>query len=221
MSPSAANAHAPMPGAEGLAEPLRSRWSPSVFDDRHRLGADELAELLHAAQWSPSAGNTQPWAFFVAERGNATHRVVVEHLSRGNSGWVPRASVVLVAAVQVEPDAEGNGGGDATLYDLGQAAAHVTLQARAMGLHAHQFAGFDTDAVHAALGVPAHYRVLTGIAIGVRGSHDEVDERTSAREDRVRVRKPLESFVFDGVWGTPWTAPGADRPAGSAEGAAP
>ena len=28
---------APQPSAEGLAEPMRSRWSSSVYDDRHRL----------------------------------------------------------------------------------------------------------------------------------------------------------------------------------------
>jgi len=35
----------------------------------------------------------------------------------------------------------------AALHDAGQAAAHLTFQARAMGLHAHQFAGFDHDAL--------------------------------------------------------------------------
>ena len=204
--------HAPMPGAEDLAEPLRSRWSPSVFDDTHELSAEDLGALLGAAQWAPSAGNVQPWSFFVAERGNATHDVLVPLLSRGNSGWVPRASVVLIAMVQVGPDAEGNGGGDSTLYDLGQAAAHVTLQARAMGLHAHQFAGFDREAVATALGVPDHFRVLTGIAIGVHGDPADVDERTSAREERERVRKPLASFVFDGGWGQPWS--GLEQAAG-------
>src|SRR3954447_11072444 len=93
--------HAPMPGAEGLAEPLRSRWSPSVFDARHELATDDVATLLHAAQWAPSHGNLQPWRYFVGERGSAAHRTLVPHLSRGNSGWVPRASVVFLAATQV------------------------------------------------------------------------------------------------------------------------
>ena len=41
---------APGPGAEGLTDHLRERWSVSVFDARHRLGEDEIAALLHAAQ---------------------------------------------------------------------------------------------------------------------------------------------------------------------------
>lgn len=198
--------HAPMPSAQALAEPMRSRWSPSIFDDRHRLSGAELETILRAGQWSPSEGNSQPWAFFVAERGNASHQILVQHLSRGNSGWVPRASVVLVTVTQVAPDADGNGGGRYTQYDLGQAAAHITLQARSMGLHAHQFSGFDQDAVHAGLGVPAHFRVMSGIAIGVLGNPDDVDERTRGREQRVRQRKPLETFAYGATWGMAWTA---------------
>ncbi len=195
---------APQPGAESLAEPLRSRWSPSVFDAEHRLAPAELETLLRAGQWAPSEGNSQPWSFFVAERGSASHDVLVRHLSRGNSGWVPRASVVLVSVTQVAPDAEGNGGGRSTQYDLGQAAAHITLQARAMGLHAHQFSGFDQAAVQADLGVPDHHRVMTGIAIGLRGDPGGVDERTRGREEKPRRRKPLSELAYGDVWGEAW-----------------
>lgn len=199
-----------MPGAEQLAEPLRSRWSPSIFDDEHRLSHEEIGRLLHAAQWAPSSGNSQPWAFVVAERGSASHAVLVAHLSRGNSGWVPRASVVLVATTQVAPDEDGNGGRSEALahYDLGQAAAHVTLQAQAMGLHAHQFGGFDRAAVAAELGVPGHVQVLSGIAIGVRGDPEDVPERDQEREQRTRARKPLAGMVHGAAWGQPWPPTG-------------
>lgn len=198
-----------MPGAEQLDEPLRSRWSPSIFDDEHRLTHDQIATLLHAAQWAPSSGNSQPWAFVVAERGSPSHEVLVEHLSRGNAGWVPRASVVLIATTQVTPDEDGNGGRSEPLahYDLGQAAAHITLQARAMDLHAHQFGGFDQTAVADALGVPEHVRVLSGIAIGVRGNPEDVPERDREREQRPRTRKPLAEMVHGAAWGEPWPPP--------------
>ena len=127
--------------------------------------------------------------------------MLVEHLSRGNSGWVPRASVVLLTATQVAPDEHGEGGGPHAAYDLGQAAAHITLQAGSMGLHAHQFAGFDRAAVAARLGVPDHYAVLSGIAVGRRGAPDEVDERVRGKEERVRRRKPLAEFVYADAWG--------------------
>ena len=153
-----------------------------MYDDAHRLSSTEVETLLRAAQWAPSKGNTQPWAVFVT-----TARV--------------RASD--------EPDAPAYS--DHALYDVGQAAAHLTLQAGAMGLHAHQFAGFDHDALAEALGVPATHRVLTGIAVGVPGDPAEVDERTAARDRRDRSRRPLEEWVFGERFGEPFvTAPLAD-----------
>lgn len=195
-----------MPGADRLAEPLRSRWSPSVFDAEHVLTAEQLRLLLHAAQWAPSCGNAQPAAFVVAERGSESHQALVRHLSRGNSGWVPRASAVLIVAAQVAPDEDGEGGHKPfhAEYDTGQAAAHVTVQARAMGLHTHQFAGFDKEGLAAELGVPDHYRLLAGIAVGVPGDPAEVPERDRDREHRVRRRRPLDRLAHGPRWGVPW-----------------
>ncbi|KAA1420190.1 nitroreductase [Nocardioides humilatus] len=201
--------HAPMPGAEELAEPLRSRWSPSVFDADHRLPTDQIATLLHAAQWAPSSGNLQPWRYFVCERGSAAHGVLVPHLSRGNSGWVPRASLVLLAATQFDED-PGRSPDDKpndpaiNLYCLGQATAHLTLQAHAMGLWAHQFQAFDKEAVAEGLEVPPYWRVVAGIAIGVRGDPTEVPERDQEREHRVRARKGLAEIAYGDHWGVPW-----------------
>jgi nitroreductase len=189
-----------------LAEPMRSRWSPSIFDDRHVLTHGQVRLLLLAAQWAPSCGNAQPAAFVVAERGSESHRVLVRHLSRGNSGWVPRASAVLIVGAQLAPDEEGEGGYKPfhAEYDTGQAAAHLTLQARAMGLHAHQFAGFDKAAVAQELGVPAYYKLMAGIAVGVPGRPEDVPEHDRERERRARRRRPLAAIAHGARWGVPW-----------------
>lgn len=201
--------HAPMPGAEHLAEPLRSRWSPSVFDPDHRLTTEQVVTLLHAAQWAPSHGNLQPWRFVVAERGDAAHRLLVPHLSRGNAGWVPRASVVFLAGAKVaaEEGEEKPTDPDLSLYALGLAAAQLSLQAHAMGLWAHQFQGFDKQAVADRLGVPPYCRLVAGIAVGARGDAAEVPERDREREQRERRRRPLPEIAYGERWGVPW--PGA------------
>ena len=199
---------APMPGAEALAEPLRSRWSPSIFDAGHRLPDAEIVTLLHAAQWAPSSGNLQPWRFVVCERGDPAHDVLVPHLSRGNSGWVPRASVVFLAEAPDRAEDEKPVDVRTNLFCVGQAAAHLTLQAQAMGLWAHQFGGLDKDAVSDGLGLPSYWRVVAGIAVGVRGNPAEVSERDQLREHKVRVRKDLTEIAFGDVWGTPWRGVG-------------
>ena len=200
---------APTPDAERLAEPLRSRWSPSVFDDRHRLTDAEVGDVLEAARWAPSWGNIQPWAFLLLERGGAGHDVLLDHLSRGNRSWVPQASVVVLAAARIaadpaDPDDKGVKGEAESCYDLGQAAAHLTLQATALGLAVHQFGGFDKQAVAARLGVPGHYRLLTGIALGRHGDPARADADTAAREQRERHRRPVETFIHAGAWGRGW-----------------
>ncbi|MEV5000544.1 nitroreductase family protein [Nocardioides sp. LML1-1-1.1] len=187
-----------------IAEPLRSRWSPSVFDAEHELSAAEVTRLLEAAQWAPSSGNRQPWRYVVATRGSAAHRVLVPHLSRGNSGWVPRASVVFLSVAVIGQDGTELSDLLVPLHDVGQASAHLTLQARAMGLHAHQFGGFDHHAVAAGLGVPADARLVAGIAVGVRGNPAEVPERDAEREHRVRSRRPLAETAYDEQWGYAW-----------------
>lgn len=183
---------------------LRDRWSPRVFDAHHVLGGPDLQLLLEAARWAPSSGNTQPWSFLVGLREDRTHGEICRHLSRGNSGWVPLASAVLISVRQV---AEAPGEEPAkflsySAYDVGQAAAHLTVQASALGLHVHQFAGFDHDAVAGAFAVPSHWRVTTGIAIGRLGDPDD-PAAAGVEERKPSHRKPLTDFVFAERWGAP------------------
>jgi nitroreductase len=178
---------------------LRDRCSPRVFDPAHQLAEPELRLLLEAARWAPSAGNSQPWAFIVGVRGDATHREICQHLSRGNSGWVPRASAVLVSVCRIatDPDDDAPDFSDYAQYDVGQAVANLTVEAAALGLSVHQFAGFDHDALTAAFEVPRHWKVTTGVAIGRRGDPSTTD----IPERKPSDRKPLSEFVFAGRWG--------------------
>jgi nitroreductase len=178
---------------------LAQRWSPSIFDPAHQVTDDEVASLLMAAQWAPSAGNSQPWAYVVCRRGDDNHRRFVPYLSRGNSGWVPTASVVFVTLCQIatDPVPDAPTYSDYAAYDVGQAAAHLTIEARALGLDAHQFAGFDHEAVTREFEIPIHFTVLTGIAVGRHGGPEVVAaalERDQERELRRRTRRPLRLF---------------------------
>lgn len=185
---------------------LRERRSIRTFDDSHTLGDEELALLLEAARWSASAGNSQPWAFLVGRRGDAAHRGFVDLLSRGNTTWAPRASALLFSLHQVAsgPEHDAPGYSDYAAYDLGQAVAQLGVQASSMRLVIHQFAGFDHDALAAAAGVPRHWRVTTGIAVG-RALPDgaEADALLRERDLRPRTRKPLAETAYAARFGEP------------------
>lgn len=193
------------PTSPQILDILRERRSPSVFDPAYELSDDQLAALLEAARWSPSNGNAQPWAFVVARRGDAAHETLVGLLSRGNSGWVPPASVVLVTLARTTPERK-PALADYARYDLGQAVAHLCVQAASMGLGVHQFGGFDHDALAAAFGVPPEWTVVSGVAVGRPwpvGERSGVDPSTAERELRERRRRPLSEFVFGARFGEP------------------
>ncbi len=189
---------------------LQDRWSPRAFDETHVLEPAELAALLEAARWSPSAGNSQPWGFIVGLRGDATFEAFRTTHSRGNASWTHRASALLVTLRQLEsgPDHE-IPWATYTAYDVGQAAAHLSIQAQALGLHAHQFAGFDHEAATELFEVPPHWAVTTGIAIGKLADPSVLDERTREKELRPRTRRPASEFAFAGKWGEPLELGGA------------
>ncbi len=198
---------APRPTAINLAEPMRSRWSPSVFDPNFDLTDEQIEQLLRAAQWAPSWGNSQPWHYLVATRGSKTSELLVSTLTRGNLAWVPRVSVVFVGVIQVGT-VEEKEPSPVALYDAGQAAAHITLQAQAMGLNAHQFSGFDHEAFAELIGVPRTHQVVPAIAVGrladsaaVPGVPDDL----AAKDVKPRRRRPLAKFAFEERWGQPWT----------------
>lgn len=183
--------------AEPHIDPLlRGRWSGRVFDARHELDDADLARLLEAARWSPSAGNSQPWSFIVTKRGEVAHAALTDALSKGNTSWVPAASAVLITLRRVGDDEDpALTFSDYAAYDLGQSVAHLSIQAESMGLSTHQFAGFDHGRVAELFRVPAAWRVTTAVAIGVRPAADELP--------LPRVRKDLSEFVFTDQFGTP------------------
>src|SRR4051794_17943670 len=146
---------------------IRDRRSIRTFDTDHVLADEELATMLDAARWAASAGNSQPWAFVVGRRGDPTHRRIVARLSRGNTSWAPYASALVVTLHQAAtgPEEDALTYSDYAMYDLGQAVAQLGLQAASLGLVAHQFAGFDHEAL-AAVGVPRHWRGTTTLPVG-------------------------------------------------------
>lgn len=157
-----------------MAEPtilplLRERRSVREYDEAHDLDAADLASVLEAARWAPSAGNSQPWAFLVGRRGDDAHRSFVPLLAPSVRRWAPAASALVFTLHQVAsgPEQDAPLYSDYAAYDLGQAAAQLCVQAGALGLSCHQFAAFDHEGLARAAAVPPHWTVTTGIAVGL------------------------------------------------------
>lgn len=167
---------------DDLLDVLRSRWSPRLFDPEHALAPAEVEVLVEAARWAPSAGNSQPWAFHTARRGTPEHAVLVPRLAGSSAAWAPAASLLVVNlahALVEDTDWEYS---EFAQYDLGQAVAHMTVQAHSMGLACRQFRAFDRDAIAELLTVPPHWIVMTMTAIGLPAPDAHRGPRASTRE---------------------------------------
>ena len=173
---------------------LADRWSPRAFAADQSIDEERLASALEAARWAPSANNTQPWRFIVGRRGGEAHTRIHDALVGFNKVWAGDAAVLIVAVAETA-DADGNPRGFA-MYDVGQAVAHLSVQAHHDGLHVHQMGGFDHDAVRAAFGLEERFTPLTVVALGPIGDPSALPDALREREIAPRARRPLAESLF-------------------------
>ena len=149
-----------------LAEALSARWSPAAWDSSHVLAPSDVERLVDAARWSPSAGNSQPWSFVTARRGDGLHQRLVPLLAGSSRRWAPDAALLVVNVCHRYVEGTDWDSSEFAEYDLGQSVAHMTLQALSMDLYSRQFRAFDRDAVEKELALPTHWVAMTMTAIG-------------------------------------------------------
>jgi nitroreductase len=172
---------------------LSRRWSSRAFDPGHELEEEQLTALLEAARWAPSASNTQPWRFAVARRGTAEHGAVLGTLASGNQAWARDASALVVVAARTTGD---DGAAQPwAVYDVGQAVAHLSVQAQAEGLAVHQMGGFDRDRLTSVLSAD-EVTPLVVVAVGLRGEPARLTEPFAGRETAARVRLPIDDLLL-------------------------
>jgi nitroreductase len=168
-----------------VPSPHSTRWSPIDWDATHTIDPGTVDELLEAARWSPSAGNSQPWSFVTAVRGDAVHADLVPTLAGSSRRWAPAASLLVVNICHRYVAGTDWDSSEFAEYDLGQSVAHLTLHAALLGLHSRQFRAFDRERVEAVLAVPPHWVAMTMTAIGRPAPDVPAPDR---------VRRPLEDL---------------------------
>lgn len=172
---------------------LAQRHSTRAFDSEYRVGENEITALLEAARWAPSAGNSQPSRFIVARTGTPEFQRVLSTVSSYNVGWVEHASLLVVGVRTVENDKGPLSHSD---YDLGQAMAHLTVQALADRLTIRQFAGFDADKLAAEFGLSERLRPRVIAAIGRADDPAKLPEDLRGPDSTKRARIPLNEIIL-------------------------
>jgi nitroreductase len=177
-----------------LIAPLVERWSPRAYDPTAELSEQDVRTLLEAARWAPSANNLQPWRFIVARRGTEQFALVHDALVGFNQVWADSAAALIVNVAEVANEA-----GEPrpwAKYDLGQAVAHMTVQAQHDGLHTHQMGGFDGARLAEAFGLRDGLEIVSITAVGKVGDASALPEPLREREVAPRSRKPIDEIVI-------------------------
>jgi nitroreductase len=174
---------------------LASRWSPRAFEPSSEVSLAEIDSMVEAARWAPSAGNSQPWGFIIGRRGEPDHDRVVRHLTASSAAWAPTAALLVVNLAHRFVENTDWGYSEFSLYDLGQAVAHMTFQAQSLGLAVRQFRAFDRDGLAAEFNVPPHWEITTISAIGRPQASGSKHAHTSGQSARdTRERRPANDL---------------------------
>ncbi len=179
---------------------LKKRYSTRSFSDR-KIEDEKILSLLEAAQWAPSSANEQPWRFIIAEKLDVeSHQKIVDVLTDGNKIWAKNAPLLILTVTKLV-STHNNKVNKYSYYDIGTAAAHITFQATAMGLHVRQMGGFNPDRARAVFSIPESFAPVSVLAIGYKGEIDDLPVNLRERERLTRERKELTDIVFSNYFG--------------------
>jgi len=167
---------------------LETRRSVRGFDPTVEVTPDEVEQLLRAAIAAPSAGNRQPWHFYVVR--DSKVRQGLAGAAYGQS-FVAGAPVVIVVCAHPEQSAARYAQRGRELYclqDTAAAAEHILLAAVALGLGGCWVGAFDEGRAAKVLGLPSHLRPVAMLPVGKPAGERAI--RTSRR-----TLQDIASFV--------------------------
>lgn len=125
-----------------------------------------VEKLLKAACQAPTAGNLQPWRFWVVRNREVKDGLV----HAANDQWfVAEAPVVIVVGTDLNIYARRYGKRGTDLYAIQDTAAaieNLLLAVQAEGLGACWVGAFNEEATRRSLGIPLHIRPVAIVPIG-------------------------------------------------------
>ncbi|MCB2207221.1 MAG: nitroreductase family protein [Bacteroidetes bacterium] len=175
------------------------RWSPRAFSER-TVEREKLRRILAAARWAPSAFNEQPWRFIIGIKGDESYDKVLETLVEWNQKWASHAPVLILNVAKKTFSL--NGKPNATFkYDLGQAVAHMSIEAMNQGVYSHQMSGFSPEKASKLFQLTEDYEPVSVTAFGYYGDPNLLPKDMYTSEIAKRSRKSSDEMFFTGNFG--------------------
>lgn len=145
---------------------IQNRHSTRAFDPDVEVSPETVERLLKAAIRAPSAGNRQPWHFYVVR--DPAVRGALAGAAYGQS-FIAQAPLAIVVCALPEQSAERYRQRGRELYCLQDTAAaieHILLAAVALGLGACWVGAFDEEEAARALDLPRQHRPVAILPVG-------------------------------------------------------
>lgn len=168
-----------------LWKAIENRYSVRDFDSSVDVSPRDVERLLAAAIRAPSAGNRQPWHFYIVRDPSMRGELAAAALDQE---FISQAPVVIVVCADAEQSAQRYRERGRELYCLQDTAAateHILLGAVALGLGGCWVGAFDENEASLVLNLPGHHRPVAILPIGKPSS--EVPWPTR--------REPLDTVV--------------------------
>lgn len=166
------------------------RQSVRKYEPGRRIPREVLERCLEAARLAPSACNSQPWSFVVADTPETVRALAEAACTQVPYGMnkFARDGAAIVAVVTEKMKLAARLGAQIrgvqySLVDIGIAGEHLVLQAAEEGLGSCWIGWFDERAAQRVLGVPRAKKIELLITLGY-----------PAEAPRAKVRKPLDDI---------------------------
>lgn len=164
---------------------VEERHSVRAFDPEVDVPQEMVEEILKAAIRAPTAGNRQPWHFYVVRNKQRREGLVA---AAYDQRFVGQAPVVIVVCADADKSAGRYGDRGRELYCLQDTAAaieHILLAAVALGLGGCWVGAFNENLAAQVLNLPKKHRPVAILPIG----------RPARRRPEMSPRQSLESVT--------------------------
>jgi nitroreductase len=174
-----------------LLKLIEKRQSDRKYIDKP-VEKEKLMRCLEAARLAPSASNSQPWTFIVADNNDLVKKLA--KAARGPLGsfnnFVKQAPVIVTIVLERPKVITEMGmkvkNKEWPLMDIGIAAEHFCLQAAEEGLGSCMLGWFDEKSVKELLNIPLEKTVALLITTGYT---------PKGYKHRKKIRKSLDKMV--------------------------
>jgi len=169
-----------------IYEAIYGRRSVRHYDSSRDVPQEVVEKLLKAAVQAPSAGNLQPWRFWVV-RDKSLKEAMAE--AAGNQFFVAQASTIVVVCADLEASSWGYGKRGVDLYSIQDTAAaiqNLMLAAHAEGLGTCWVGAFNEEKIRRYLKLPERIRPVAVIPVG----YPSQERKKASKKD------PLELTEF-------------------------